>query len=155
MPYSQRASYRYNLNRLTGKPDFDNVFAISLLLQWFICIHLSYSHLTISIAFSSCRSTPFCYQNSTERWFVTSAYSAITIDLLSSLIQHAFDSNQDFTTHLKRTGNEISVCPTADWHLFDKIFDKTLELSNWSRWFEINSVNLNLHNWLVVYHLQS
>jgi hypothetical protein len=37
---------------------------------------------------------PFPYQNSTERWFATSDYSAIAVDLIPSFIQHVFDLHQ-------------------------------------------------------------
>ena len=36
--------------------------------------------------------------------FATFAYTTIAIDLLSSSIQHAFDSHQCFTTHLRQMG---------------------------------------------------
>jgi hypothetical protein len=36
--------------------------------------------------------------------FATFAYTTIAIDLLSSSIQHAFDSHQGFTTHLRQMG---------------------------------------------------
>src|SRR5690606_32220934 len=52
--------------------------------------------------FSSFRSIPFCYQNSTERWFTAHAYTSTVIGLLSSFVQHVLNLLLNSSRHTLR-----------------------------------------------------
>jgi hypothetical protein len=82
-------------------------YLLSSLHQWFTCVQLTYTYLTLCNAFSSFRSIPNSCPFSTGRWFATPACTAIAIDLLSSLDRHCFLKVQlsfknPFTAHMKR-----------------------------------------------------